>query len=403
MNVFIARQPIFDKVQRVVAYELLFRSGGGSTYDSANGDEATLNVIADALLLFGLDRLTGRKRAFVNFTEKLLKGEVLSSIPKEMITVEILETVAPSQEIINTCKRLKKAGYQIALDDFIFQPGYAPLFEYVDIIKVDFRQTEGQDRRRVIEKIAAPHITYLAEKVETREEFQEALDYGYSYFQGYFFSKPETLSRRDIPSKKNYYFQVINEVNRPDLDFGKLEAIINRDVAFSYKLLKFINSSSFGFMSAIKSIRQALVLIGQKDLVRWITLLSLREYGLDKPSEIIRLSVVRAKFGELLALKTQNREQSWDIFFLGMFSLIDALTDRPLAEILSELPIDEGIKNALLDEADQTPLRDFYQLILSYEQGDWDGLATFLAKLRIVEGDVPAAYVKAIEWADTLI
>lgn len=403
MNVFIARQPIFDSKENVVAYELLFRSADTDGYSAPDGDQATRDVIVNSLLVFGLDRLTGRKRAFVNFTENMLKSNVTAFIPKELITVEVLESVFPDSEIVAVCEKLKSSGYKLALDDFIFQSAYEPLLSLADVIKVDFRQTLGAERRNVIRKVSRKDMIFLAEKVETREEFFTARECGYTFFQGYFFSKPEILSRRDIPGRSSHYLHIINEVNNADVDFGKLESIVSRDVAFSYKLLKFINSSAFGFAGEIKSIRQALVLLGQKELVRWVTLMALREYGQDKPEEIIKASVVRAKFGELLAAKTCMDPSCSDVFFLGMFSLIDALTGRPLAEMLAELPLPTAIKDALLDSGEKNCLHYLYQCILTYERGEWARIPALLATMGINEKDVPAAYLKAVEWADSLV
>ncbi|MDT8901251.1 EAL and HDOD domain-containing protein [Anaeroselena agilis] len=403
MNVFIARQPIFDVNEKVVAYELLFRGADQDSYNAADGDQATRDVIVNSLLVFGLDRLTGHKRAFVNFTENMLKSEVTASIPKELVTVEVLENIFPDRDVVAVCENLKKSGYQLALDDFIFRPAYRPLLSLADVVKVDFRQTVGIDRLRVINKVSQPDVVFLAEKVETRKEFLEARKFGYSLFQGYFFSRPEILSRRDIPGRGAHYLHIINEVNGPDLDFGKLESVVSRDVAFSYKLLKFINSGFFNFSGEIKSIRQALVLLGQKEIVRWVTLLALREYDQDRPEEIIKASVVRARFGELLAAKTCLDPSCSDVFFLGMFSLIDALTGCPLEEMLAELPLSAAIKNALLDVGEKNCLHYLYQCILAYERGEWARIPALLAMLGIDERDVPTAYVSAVEWADSLV
>ncbi len=402
MNVFIARQPIFDKNEKVVAYELLFRGADEDAYSAGDGDQATRDVIVNSLLVFGLDRLTGHKPAFVNFTENMLKSELTASLPTELVTVEVLESIFPDSEVVAVCEKLKQSGFRLALDDFIFQPAYRPLLDLADVIKVDFRQTVGTDRLRVIAQVARAGMVFLAEKVETREEFVAARESGYSLFQGYFFSKPEVLSRRDIPGRSAHYLQIVNEVNSPDVDFGKLESVVSHDVAFSYKLLKFINSSAFGFNSEIRSIRQALVLLGRKEIVRWATLLALREYGQDRPEEILKASVVRAKFGELLAAKMCLDPKCSDVFFLGMFSLIDALTGCRMADMLAELPLPAAIKDALLDVGEQNCLHYLYRLILAYERGEWSRIPALLAAMGIDEQDVPAAYLKAVEWADSL-
>lgn len=401
-NVFIARQPILDANLKVVAYELLFRRENCITYDAEDGDQATRDVISNSLLLFGLGSLTGYKRAFINFTENLLKSEVAACIPKDLVTIEILENIYPSAEISEICINLKKNGYQLALDDFVFHSNYYSILPFIDIIKIDFLKTMGSDRQAMTEIASNFQISLLAEKVETMKDFEEAKSYGYRYFQGYFFSKPEILSRKDIPVFNTHFINIIQEVSSSNFDYSKLELIISRDVSCSYKLLKFINTSAFGFSGTIKSIKQALVLLGQTELARWLAILSLREFCCHKPPELVKLSIVRARFGELLTLKSEFKNRSSDVFLLGMFSLIDALTARPLDEILLELPIAQDVKDVLLGQRETGPLSHIYDVILAYEQGKWPLLLDSLSSLNIAENDVFDSYFSAIKWTDAL-
>lgn len=400
MNAFVARQPIFDRNQNVVAYELLFRVSSQNSYNCLNGDTASLEVINNSFHLIGIDSLTGGKRAFINFTKNLLKSDIATILPKDLIVVEILEDIEIDDEIINACKRLKQLGYTIALDDFVYNPEFNELIKLADIIKIDFINTKGKERAEIVERFKFLGIKFLAEKVETQEEFKEALDIGYSYFQGYFFSKPLILSTRDIPTFKWSYINMLNNINKSELDIDKIEDIIKKDVGLSYKLLRFINSSAFGFRVQIRSIKHALNLIGKQEIIKWLSLTTIREIGNDKPDELLKISIIRAKFGELISYEIGFEKRASDVFLMGMFSMIDALTNRPLNEVLNQLPITDDAKIALL--GGQNYFGDIYNLIVACETGEWDNLNVYLNKLNLSEKQALDMYVEALNWGNEL-
>lgn len=395
MEIFVARQPIFNKRQEVYAYELLYRSGADKFYSSLNGDQASSEVITNSFLLIGLETLTRGKKAFINFTQNLLENDVATLLPNEYIVVEILTDIEPDEKMLGACKKLKEMGYLLALSNYKYDPIFDPLVALVDIIKVDFLSTDENERKEIIRRISPQRVTFLAEKVETREDFLQAVEMGYTFFQGYFFSKPVIVSRKDIPSFKLTYLKILQEINKPELDFDKIEKLIKRDVSLSYKLLKFINSLGFGFRSEIRSIKQALVLLGKKEISKWLSLISLKGIGENKPDELIVTAICRAEFCELIASRIGLKHRSSDLFLMGMFSLIDAFLDRPLADILAELPISEDIKHALL--GGENRFREVYELILSYETGDWDMLSKKASNLDLVEKEVKAFYLRSLE------
>jgi c-di-GMP-related signal transduction protein len=396
MNVFVARQPIFDKKQKVVAYELLFRSNQNNIYSGTDADQATKDVIANSFLLIGMNNLTGGKKAFINFTDSLLKSDIVETLPKELVVVEILEDIKIDEEVVEICKRLKAQGYILALDDFVFEPSYEPLLELVDIIKVDFMITKGIERRDLVKKFKAKKIRFLAEKVETIEEYKEAVAYGYSYFQGYFFSKPVILSATELPSYKHSHMALIKEISKHEVDFRYLENIIKKDISLSYKLLKYINSASFGFRKKLDSILSALLLLGKEELAKWIYLIALRELGENKPSEIMTSSVIRAKFSEMLAPKLGLGHRASDMFFMGLLSQINAITNLTMENAIAEIPIAEDIKEALLGADNQ--FRDVLELIISYEIGEWEKFSAYAKKLNFEESEAPGLYMKSLEW-----
>ena len=262
MKKFVARQPIFDPHQKVYAYELLFRSGMDNFFDASDPDQASTSVIVDRLLLMGMEKLTGGDRAFINCTRNVLIKGYAALLPKDKVVVEILESVEPDDEVVGACLRLKRAGFMLALDDFIYEERLEPLLPLVDFVKVDFRETTERDRRALVEKLSPRGIKMVAEKVETRSELQQASEMGYTYFQGYFFSKPEIIVAKDIPGYKLNYLRVLQAVNQPEINLVELENIIKLEASLTYKLLRYLNSAFFGFRTEIRSIHHALALLG---------------------------------------------------------------------------------------------------------------------------------------------
>ena len=400
VETFVARQPIFDRKEKIFAYELLFREGNQNYYNSVDRDmdKATEDVISNSFLSIGMDTLTGGKRGFINFTANLLKNQIAYSLPKEHLVIEILENVEPDQDIILACKQLKEAGYTLVLDDFVFEPKFWPLIDLADIIKVDFLSTDARERRLIVQRIGSCKIKFLAEKVETRADFDQAVQMGYSLFQGYYFCKPVVVSGKSIPPFKLNCLRLLEELNNAVTDFEKINTIIKGDVSLTYNLLKFINSSVFGLRTKINSIKQALVLLGLSEVSKWASIIALQNLGEDKPDELIVNSVVRATFGEALARKTAFKEQASNIFLMGMFSLIDAFLDRPLADVMAELPLTNEIKRALLGEDNQ--IRVFLDLILAYEKADWVNFSVYARKVLIDESEVPNLYLQALTSAN---
>ncbi|MGE5404142.1 MAG: EAL and HDOD domain-containing protein [Candidatus Saccharibacteria bacterium] len=401
MEYFVGRQPIFDARQIVYGYELLYRSGSGNFCDELDGDRATSEVITSSFLLLGLDRLTRGRKAFINFTRNLLVNKVASNLPRESIVVEIIETVEPDEKILEAVRELKDLGYLIALDDFEYSPRLDPLVELADIIKVDFLQTPPDQCQNVIKQVKNKRVKFLAEKVENRDDFANALKWGYTYFQGYFFQKPDVISGKDIPSLHTTYIQLLREINRPELDIPKIETIIKEDVALSYKLLKFINSVAFGIRHEIHSIRQALTLLGARELGKWVSLVCLRGLGMNKPDEIIVTAISRAHFCEAIAPLVGLKQRSADLFLMGLMSMIDALLDQPLPLLMEQLPVAKEIKEALLGE--ESVFADVLMLIKSYEKADGETLNATVKKLNLDQKVVIDTYIKSLESVNELM
>jgi c-di-GMP-related signal transduction protein len=400
MQVYMARQPIFDRRQRVVAYELLFRSGLENVFTASDGDLATSRVISDSFLVFDTQATTRGKRAFINFTREFLLGPYAGFLPKQWLAIEILEDVEPDAEVVAACQALHKAGYYLVLDDFVYHPRFEPLLKLAEVVKIDVLATPPGELPLLVRRLAPFQVKLLAEKVETQEEFDRTLKMGFSYFQGYFFSKPVVVSGRDVPGFKLTYLRMIQEINKPDMDFPRVESIIKQDVSLSYKLLRYINSVGFGLLGEVKSIRQALTLLGETNVQKWASLVALTHLGQDKPDELLVSSIVRAKFCESLASLVGLAERASHLFMMGLFSHIDALLDLPLAAILGQMPIDRDVKAALTGQPGR--LGQVYKLIVAYERGDWEACSQALANLGLAEESLPPLYLAALQWSRQL-
>jgi c-di-GMP-related signal transduction protein len=403
MEVFVARQAIFDRNRQLHAYELLYRSDPTHTqFDGTEAGVATRQVISSTLSL-GVENILCGKKAFLNFDHRLLSDGMHLSMPREAIVIEILESVDPTADLIALCRSIDEQGYSIALDDFVSQPRLEPLTHIAKLIKVDLRRTAKEEQERLLKVYQPRGITMLAEKVETYEEFEWARHAGYDLFQGYFFARPVIVSGRQIPAVKATCLRLLRETQREDLDFPRLELLIRGDVSLSFKLLQHANSAMFGRRDKTESLGRALLVLGEDGIRRWAALAALPMLATNKPNELVTLSIVRARFCEKLA-EAAGVRQTDDAFLMGMFSLLDALMDRPLDELLREVDLGSGIPNALLGKApEQDALAKIIQLTRRYELGDWDGVEVLARDSGIPAAAVNAAYVESAAWAEHLL
>lgn len=400
MDAFIARQPILDNELDVFGYELLFRAGPENYFSNIDGDYASSKLMSDSTSVHGLETLTAGRMVFVNVTRKILLDKSFSILPPGQTVIELLETVEPDEEVIAACKELREAGYQLALDDFMFDSKRDPLLAVADFVKVDFAATDPKQRRNFAAHGKRGGFTLVAEKVETREQLHEARHLGYSYFQGFFFCKPKIVSTREIPGVKLTYLRLLDEINQPALDLDRLAEIIRQDVPLSYKLLKYLNSVAFGLRNKVSSIRHAITLLGELAVRRWASQTALTILGEDKPPELLTTSLIRARFCELVGREAQMRDQELDLFTIGLFSVIDALVDRPMPEVLAGISMWPYVKDTLLGE--QTNLSPVYELVLALERGQWDRVTSITGRLPVSEAKIVECYRRSIHYADSV-
>jgi len=393
-EIFVGRQAIFDTKLDVYAYELLFRDGNVGGANVVDGNKATSQVIINTFLEMGVETLVQHHCAFINLTRDFLLGEIPFPLPAGKIVLEVLEDVAVDDELVDSMKRLKKEGYTLALDDFILDENNEKLVPFADLIKIDLM---ALTQKQLIEQVVAlkkHDVTLLAEKIETKQEFELCKQLGFEYFQGYYFCKPDVVAGKQLPPNRLALLEMIATLQNPECRFDELETIISKDVAISYKLLRIINSSFYSLPKKVESIQKALVILGLQALRNWVTVIGLSQVD-DKPQELINISLVRAKMCELLA--PQIGRDSNSAFTVGLFSMLDVLMDQPIEELLKQLPLSEEISGALIGYNGQ--LGQLLKIVTAYETGDWKELE----KISIVPAhELRQSYVDSLKWSDEI-
>lgn len=395
---YTARQPILAANEKVIGYELLFRSGVENYFKCSDPNDATRSVI-DVSSLQGLDVLCDKLLAFINCTRDILLNGDVTILPPDRVVVEILETVTPDALVLHACGKLKAAGYRIALDDFGVDDPREALAHLADFIKVDLKQTSMKEAAAIAKKYGSASCQMLAEKVETREEFAAAKKVGFKYFQGYFFRKPETMKSRGVSSTRATSLRLLEEIAKPELDLVKVEDAMKTHATLCFRLLRYLNSPLFTFGSEIHSLRHALSILGEDELRRWCRLAVMLELTQNKPSDLVLSALVRARFSELLGAKVQHGEA--DLFLLGLLSLMDSVLGIPMANLVESLPLSPDLRSALLDE--EGNLAPIYKLVLAVEAGEWEKTARLCTELRVTENFVAESHWNAMGWAQAVV
>ncbi|MFC1748679.1 EAL and HDOD domain-containing protein [Pseudomonadota bacterium] len=396
-NLYLARQPIYDTGLKVYAYELLYRSAVENAAPGGLGDEATYTVLVNALTEIGLDTLVGNHYAFVNFTRAFIVGDSPLPFTGGNVVIEVLEDVKADPDVIDGIIRLKNEGYTIALDDFVYDDSLKRLVEHADIIKVDVTLSDDEQIREQVNTLRQFNVKLLAEKVETQEEYDRYKEMGFDYFQGYFFCRPNIVTRKRVPMSRITLMQLISKINDPQAEVVELEEIISGDVALSYKLFRYINSAFFSLPSKMESLSQVIVYMGLNVVKQWATVLALSNID-DKPSELLVTALVRAKTCEQLAV-LEKRGQEGTFFIVGMFSLLDALLDIPMEEILQNLQLSDEVNQALLTH--EGVYGKILTSVIAYEQGHWDEIICITP--QVGQNAIQEAYVSAVPWAQQVV
>ncbi len=394
---YVARQPILDRRGRLHAYELLFRSGAVESF-TGDGDLAT-RIMLDNSVLFGLEKLTGGVTAFVNCTRESLTESLVDVMPPSMTVLEVLEDLEPTPDLIEACRRLKVAGFRLALDDFVWRPGIEPLLELADYVKVDVRLTGHAERERLLSRLGHYAVALIAEKVETGEEFQDVCTEGFTLIQGYYFCRPMLIKNRKVPANRLSQIEILRLLHNDSVDLRELSRLVKRDASLTYRLLRLINSPLFALQQEVNSVERALIAVGEDAFRHIATLAITSEFNAGKPQELLRMAFVRGRFCELAA--QSSNLNSTEQYLLGLLSLLPAMLRAPIEELTPTLPLREKIRQALA--GDSIPERCLLAWLLKHEQGDWAACDALVYSNALDREHLQSCYGQAVEWAESAL
>lgn len=394
----VARQPILDHAGRLHGYELLFRENPTEESFQGNGVAATRSVL-DSSLLFGFEHLTAGKLAFINCTQESLERHLVTVLPPQQTVLEILETLDPTPRLFEACQTLKTAGYKLALDDFVWKEEWSRFIPLVDYIKVDLSATSSQERATIIRRTRSLPIRLLVERVETRQDMENARNEGFQLFQGYYFCRPMLMQRHSVPANQLVHLEMLFLLQDPVLDTKKVAALIKRDAALTFRLLRIANSALYGPTTQIGSIQQALVMIGDLMFRRIAMLAIANELSGGQNTELLRMAYSRSRFCELVAplIRLDPSEQ----YLLGLLSLLPAMLRVPMEKIVKSLPLRSGLCEALIGEPNQD--RSLLSWLIAYESAHWQECDEIALAFGWDTTTWPRFYAEAIEWAEAAL
>ncbi|GAA64316.1 hypothetical protein P20311_2111 [Pseudoalteromonas sp. BSi20311] len=399
MSVFVARQAILNRNQNVVAYELLFRDSPENCFPGVSDGQATARLIMENQLNLGTRHITSGKKALINIGPESLKLDLCEFLPCKDVVIELLETIEPNDDTYELCRKLFHSNYKLALDDFVYSPQWERFLKLVNLIKFDIRLTPLAEIPLVVNKLKKyKNIKLLAEKIETDEEYKLARKMGFDYFQGYYFARPAMIEQKDIHYNYGLVIAIYSEVMKPDPDVKVITGLFELDAALAYKLLRLLNSGVFPLQSQISSLKQALVYLGQARLKKFVSLIVTAHTARDKPIELMQMCVIRARFCELIASKVAKQVQG-EAFLTGLFSLLDAILDQPMALLVDKLPFPDEIKAALTGEKNN--LYYILETVKAYETGSWWALEKAVLLINLDSAFLPKLYKQAVKWADS--
>jgi EAL and modified HD-GYP domain-containing signal transduction protein len=398
-GVFVARQPILNRTGQVFGYELLYRAGSDAQFCTTSTDLAASRVLSDTVLNIGLDTLTAGRKAFMNVGRTTLLSGHATLLPAKAVVLEVLESVTVDEPVLQVCRSLRGKGYSIALDDYVPGTSADRLLPYANFVKVDVLNT-SRDEWVAIRRSMPSSVTMLAEKVETAEVHEDLLAIGYHLFQGYYFCRPKMFKGGALSSHRLAYAQLLMALNDEHVTVSQVEDLIKHDASLSYRVLRCINSAAYGIRRQIQSIRQAVVLLGLDQVRKWASVWALAGLNEGASAELVTVAIVRARACELLAQSAMPYEQSSEYFLLGLCSLLDVILKRPMAEALSELPLSDAIRRALLGE-DNRP-RQVLDTVIAYERASWAEASARCAAAGLSMALLPGAYADALRWANEM-
>lgn len=400
MFAYVARQPIVDNNKKVFAYELLFRDSEQNCFPEIPADEATSKILTGNHLSLGIDEISCNKKAFINFHQDTLQYRFPTSLDANEVVIEIVETVNVTRELFTACKHIANLGYHLALDDYDFSTKWDEFLPIVRYVKVDIQQHGIEEVKLHIDKLKATKAILIAEKVETHEEFDAYNALDFDYFQGYFLAKPEIVRNKQLGVSKLSLLELVAVSSSVNFDYDKVNNVLQRDVGLSYMLLRFINNPLFNKRNKIRSLRHALTYMGEIEVKKFIALLALANLSEGKPIELMHMSLVRAKFCELMSLFLKEKENPPTGFLTGLFSLLDSILDQTMPVLVEKIPLADNVKGALV--GNENLLRECVDIARAFEVGNWPSVERFAKRHEIDINLLHSFYNEAIKWGHAM-
>jgi len=404
-NFFLGRQPILNRKQEIVGYELLFRATTVNRAEIDDPSQACTSVITDALSTFGFQEVLGGKSGFINVYLGLFLSELLELLPIGQSVLELLETIHLDDHVAERCRELKKLGFKLALDDHVYNPDYHEFYSFVDYVKIDILDTGVEKLPEIVRELRQWPVKLLAEKVETSEQFAICAGLGFDYFQGYFFARPVVLNKKGLDVSSRAMLELLRQLAM-DAPLEEIEQTFKENPSLSFNLLRLVNSVALGTREKIKTLRHAILMLGTNHLRRWIQLSLFSgndERGIDNP--LLELAAVRGRLMETLALRKQSRsassEHSDEAFMTGILSLLDTLFETPMDEIIPHLNLNEEICAALLNRSGR--LGELLSLAEKLELADFDAAAPLLDRCGITLAELLTAQLEAFNWRSGIL
>lgn len=392
-TVYLGRQPIFNSDLKPVAYELLYRAGDTDHSDKKDA-RASANVLINAFLEMGVQRVIGKARAFIHVTPEILDDDLLRLFDPAQLVLELMPDVAFDDALLASLDRLRTAGYGIAVDDLLVHEGTLPLLERAHFVKVDLAAVPASELAEHVTALRRFPVALVAEKVETHEQFAQCQALGFDFYQGYFFARPKLVAGRTMSEDRLSVLQLLAILHSPQSELSDVQAVIQQSVSLSYRLLRYANSAAFNLQREVSSIAQATVVLGQRRLRDLATLLALTGMS-DKPPELTHTVLARARLCASLA--PPGRGNADTAFTVGLFSGLDALMDRPLTDLLADLPLAEETRLAVLEQ--QGPFGQVLAAALALERGDFGNVVLDMLDPK----PTSQAYLEAVDWANQTI
>ena len=396
MFAFIARQPILDKSKDVFAYELLFRDGKSGAYPEHSAEKS--KYISEQFHPLGLDDICGEKTSFITFSSDTLISRFPTTLNPSSVVVELADPTENTSALFQACEHIKQLGFRLAISDPMMVGSQHDIFPLIDIVKVDVTKTRFETIEKQISRYHDADVKMVAEQVDSQEHFSTCVDLGFDFFQGYFFSQPEARILRQLPASKMNVVDLMGESSNSDFDINRISQIIERDATLSFLLLKFINNPTINKRYKITSLKHALNYMGEVEIKKFIALLSLTNLGDEKPLEVIHMSLVRAKFFDLLAERRGVKNNPPISFLVGLFSLLEALLDQSMTNIVKQLPLSDEVNEALLGK--NLEMNSYMTLVRAFEGALWMNVIKQAKLLNIDQKQLHVLYNQAIVWGN---